>query len=92
MSEISFAKFDMVKFDGSENFDLWQRRVKDLLVQHEGVIRKATRRNERYGLEGSGSEDCDNDQTLFGWWRDVPCHGWGILGGNLVDIGKSVYV
>jgi hypothetical protein len=32
---ISFAKFDLMKFDGFENFGLWQRRVKDLLV-HKG--------------------------------------------------------
>ena len=31
--DTSSAKFDMTKFDGSENFRLWQRRVKDLLVQ-----------------------------------------------------------
>lgn len=26
-------KFDLVKFDGSGNFGLWQTRVKDLLAQ-----------------------------------------------------------
>jgi hypothetical protein len=29
----SSAKFDVMKFDGSENFKLWQKCVKDLLVQ-----------------------------------------------------------
>ncbi|KAL6314158.1 hypothetical protein AAG906_011900 [Vitis piasezkii] len=33
MSGISSAKFNVVKFDGYGNFGLWQRRVKDLLVQ-----------------------------------------------------------
>ena len=33
MSEISY-----VKFDGYGNFDLWQRRVKDLLVQ-QGMVK-----------------------------------------------------
>jgi hypothetical protein len=28
----AFAKFDVMKFDGSENFRLWLRHVKDLLV------------------------------------------------------------
>ncbi|RVW95052.1 hypothetical protein CK203_040032 [Vitis vinifera] len=28
-----FTKFDIVKFDGFGNFDLWQRTIKDLLVQ-----------------------------------------------------------
>ena len=32
MAGISSAKFEVVKFDGIENFDLWQRRVKDLLA------------------------------------------------------------
>ena len=29
----SVSKFDVVKFDGTGNFGLWQQRVKDLLVQ-----------------------------------------------------------
>jgi hypothetical protein len=33
MSRISSAKFSMVKFDGFGNFGLWQRRIKDMLVQ-----------------------------------------------------------
>jgi hypothetical protein len=28
----SSEKFDVMKFDGTGNFGLWQRRVKDLLV------------------------------------------------------------
>lgn len=27
------AKFEVSRFDGTENFSLWQRRVKDLLAQ-----------------------------------------------------------
>ena len=34
----SSAKFNIMKFDGSENFKLWQRRVKDLLVQ-QGMVK-----------------------------------------------------
>ena len=69
MSRISSTKFDIVKFDGSKNFGLWQRRVKDLLVQQgmvKALYRKTTRRNERHGLEGSRSKGCSNDQALFG--------------------------
>ena len=33
----SIAKIDVVKFDGTGNFGLWQRRVKDLLVQQGSV-------------------------------------------------------
>jgi hypothetical protein len=34
----SSAKFDVMKFDGSNNFGLWQRCVKDLLVQ-QGMVK-----------------------------------------------------
>ena len=34
----SIAKIDVVKFDGIGNFGLWQRRVKDLLVQ-QGLVK-----------------------------------------------------
>ena len=34
----SIAKIDIVKFDGTGNFGLWQRRVKDLLVQ-QGLVK-----------------------------------------------------
>ena len=34
----SIAKIDVVKFDGTGNFRLWQRRVKDLLVQ-QGLVK-----------------------------------------------------
>ena len=32
------AKFDVMRFDGTGNFGLWQRRVKDLLVQ-QGMVK-----------------------------------------------------
>ena len=32
MVGVFFAKFEVVKFDGTGNFGLWQRRVKDLLA------------------------------------------------------------
>ena len=34
----SIAKVDVVKCDGTGNFGLWQRRVKDLLVQ-QGLVK-----------------------------------------------------
>ena len=34
----SIAKVDVVKFDETGNFKLWQRRVKDLLIQ-QGLVR-----------------------------------------------------
>ena len=35
---ISIAKVGAVKFDMTGNFGLWQRRVKDLLIQ-EGLVK-----------------------------------------------------
>ena len=34
----SIAKVDVVKFEGTGNFGLWQKRVKDLLVQ-QGLVK-----------------------------------------------------
>ena len=36
--DISSAKFEVMKFDGFENYGLWQRCVKDLLVQ-QGMMK-----------------------------------------------------
>ena len=45
---VSIAKVDVVKFDGTSNFELWQRRVKDLLVQQGFVWEsKEIRDNDR---------------------------------------------
>jgi hypothetical protein len=48
----SSAKFDVMKFDGSRNFGLWQRRVKDLLVQ-QGMVKVL------YGTKPEGMADID---------------------------------
>ena len=56
MFGISSTKFDVVKFDGSGNFGLWQRRVKDLLVQ-QGMMKAL------YGKQPKGMDDMD--------WKDL---------------------
>ena len=56
MFGISSAKFDVVKFDGSRNLELWQRRVKDLLVQ-QGMVKAL------YGNQLEGVNDMD--------WKDL---------------------
>ena len=56
MFGISSTKFDVVKFDGSGNFGLWQRRVKDLLVQ-QGMMKAL------YGKQPKGIDDMD--------WKDL---------------------
>jgi hypothetical protein len=48
----SFVKFDVMKFDGTGNFGLWQRRVKDLLVQ-QGMVK------ELYGTKLDDMADID---------------------------------
>ena len=48
----SSTKFDVMKFNGSENFGLWQIRVKDLLVQ-QGMV------NALYGTKPEGMVDID---------------------------------
>jgi hypothetical protein len=49
---ISSTKFDVMKFDGSGNFGLWQRRVKDLLMQ-QGMV------NALYKMKPEGMADID---------------------------------
>ena len=56
MYGISSTKFDVVKFDGSGNFGLWQRRVKDLLVQ-QGMVKAL------YGKQPEGMNNMD--------WKDL---------------------
>jgi hypothetical protein len=48
----SSAKFDVIKFDGSGNFGLWQRHVKDLLVQ-QGMVKAL------YGMKAEEMADID---------------------------------
>ena len=65
--EISLA--NIMKFDGSGNFILWQMRVKDVLGVvgfGEGFEWKITRRNECYGLEGFENEGYIDYQDMLG--------------------------
>jgi hypothetical protein len=48
----SFAKFDEMKFDVSVNFGLWQRGVKDLLMQ-QGMVKVL------YGMKLEGMANID---------------------------------
>ena len=45
---MSFEKFDIVKFDGFENFELWQMSVEDLLLLWAMV--KALREKQPEGM------------------------------------------
>ena len=57
MFGISYAKFDVVKFDGSGNFGLWQMRVKDMLVQ-QGMV-KALYEKQPEGMNNMDWKDLE---------------------------------
>ena len=42
----SIAKVDVLKFEGTGNFGLWQRSVKDLLVQ-QGLVKALYRKAKK---------------------------------------------
>uniref|UniRef100_A0A2N9FLA5 CCHC-type domain-containing protein n=1 Tax=Fagus sylvatica TaxID=28930 RepID=A0A2N9FLA5_FAGSY len=46
----SIATVGLVKFDGTGNFGLWQRRVKDLLVQQDEVMYDVMEENSTAGI------------------------------------------
>uniref|UniRef100_A0A2N9FA25 Integrase catalytic domain-containing protein n=1 Tax=Fagus sylvatica TaxID=28930 RepID=A0A2N9FA25_FAGSY len=46
----SIATVGLVKFDGTGNFGLWQRRVKDLLVQQDEVMYNVMEENSTAGI------------------------------------------
>ena len=52
MAGVSSTKFEVVKFDGTRNFGLWQRRVKDLLAQ-QGMVKVL------YGIKPESMEEVD---------------------------------
>jgi hypothetical protein len=60
----SSAKFDVMKFDGSGNFGLWQRCVKDLLVQ-QGMV------NALYEMKLEGMIDID--------WKELEAKAVAII-------------
>ena len=52
---MSGAKVEVVKFDGTDNFGLWQTRVKDLLAQ-QGIL-KALRPKKPDTMEAEDWEE-----------------------------------
>ena len=43
MANIASTKFEVEKYNGKNNFSLWQRRMKDLLIQervHKALLGK----------------------------------------------------
>jgi hypothetical protein len=91
----SFVKFDVMKFEGTYNFELWQRHVKDMLVQ-QGMVKAlyGTKPddNGRLRLEGALGKGGGYYSPLSKRGRDVSCHGRRIFGGSLVETGKPIHV
>jgi hypothetical protein len=60
MDKVStFSRFEVVKFDGSGNFGLWQIRVKDLLTQQGNLTGLAEKKPEKIEVD-----DWEEKQTL----------------------------
>ena len=67
---VSSVKFEVVKFDGTENFGLWQRRVKDFLAQQDMV--KAL-----YGTKPESMEETD--------WKELEANAVAVIRLCLAD-------
>ena len=70
MVGVSFVKFEVVKFDGTRNFDLWERRVKDLLTQ-QGMVKVL------YGTKPQSMEEAD--------WKDLEAKAVAVIRLCLAD-------
>ena len=55
---VAISPMNIVKFDGSENFELWLRRVKDVLVQ-QGLVKALSGKQP----EGMNATDWKNSET-----------------------------
>jgi hypothetical protein len=53
------SRFEVVKFNGSDNFGLWQIRVKDMLTQQGDLVGLAEKKPEK--ME---ADDWEEKQTL----------------------------
>jgi hypothetical protein len=76
----SYSKFNVMKFDRSSNFGLWQRHVKDLLMQ-QGMMKVLYRTK----LDGMSDIDwkeleaktmvtirlCLRDDVIMSWKKNV---------------------
>ena len=70
MVGVSSAKFEVVKFDGTGNFGLWQRRVKDFLAQ-QGMVKVL------YGTKPKSMEEVD--------WKELEAKAVAVIRLCLAD-------
>ena len=70
MTGVLSAKFEVVKFDRTGNFGLWQRRVKDLLAQ-QGMVKAL------YGTKPESMEEVD--------WKELEAKAMAVIRLCLAD-------
>uniref|UniRef100_A0A2N9ELY1 CCHC-type domain-containing protein n=1 Tax=Fagus sylvatica TaxID=28930 RepID=A0A2N9ELY1_FAGSY len=93
----SIATVGLVKFDGTGNFGLWQRRVKDLLVQ-QGLVKALygkTKKPEKMTDDEWEELDMKAVSTirlLLGRRSHVRCHGGELNCRDLVESREKIYV
>lgn len=89
----SVAKYDVVKFDGTGNFGLWLRRVKDLLVQ-QGLVKSlyGKMKKPKKMKDDEWDEGGKYHSTLSGRRGYAPHHGRRLTRRNLDKIGELVHV
>uniref|UniRef100_A0A2N9GCQ1 Integrase catalytic domain-containing protein n=1 Tax=Fagus sylvatica TaxID=28930 RepID=A0A2N9GCQ1_FAGSY len=93
----SIATVGLVKFDGTGNFGLWQRRVKDLLVQ-QGLVKALygkTKKPEKMTddeWERTRHEGGEYNSTITGRRSHVRCHGGELNCRDLVESREKIYV
>jgi hypothetical protein len=71
-ANMASTKFEVEKFNGKNNFSLWQRRLKDLLIQqgvHKGLLEKVKK-----------PEKMDNDV-----WEEMDAKAASAIHLNLLD-------
>uniref|UniRef100_A0A2N9EGT6 CCHC-type domain-containing protein n=1 Tax=Fagus sylvatica TaxID=28930 RepID=A0A2N9EGT6_FAGSY len=93
----SIATVGLVKFDGTGNFGLWQRRVKDLLVQ-QGLVKALygkTKKPEKMTDDEWEELDMKAVSTIRLLLADevhVRCHGGELNCRDLVESREKIYV
>ena len=89
------VKNEVMKFDGTGNFGLWQRRVKDLLV-HRGLVNvleeKAKKPEKMLADDWEVIQMKDVSSPLSSGWCSILHHGWKISFNYVEETGESIYV
>ena len=88
-------KFEVKKFNSKGNFNLWQKRVKMLLVQQVFIrpCREVSKtcRYVKWGLGEDGSKGVKHNSIISGRQGHVQCDGWRNDYGIVVKVRDIVY-